>query len=128
MKFDFVAPFTERYRNTVTSEAPEPQNSDTNRCVTDLSAPTVRDGMVLSIDLFTSLDDSSGSTHDDRSVKTKDHKLYTTQNVDQPFHMSGTSSGSVSPRRLGSLHASATEQETSRRFNTSHYREERYIC
>lgn len=99
MKFDFVAPFTERYRNAVAPDEPEPQNSDENRCVADLSAPTVKDGMVLSIDLFTSLDDSSGSTHDDRSVKTKDHKLYTTQNVDQAFHMSGTSSGSDSPRR-----------------------------
>ena len=98
MKFDFVAPFTERYRSTIARSAAEPQVSDTNQCVADVSAPTVKDGMVLSIDLFTSLDDSSGSTHDDRSVKTKD-KLYTTQNMDDPIHMSGTSSRSVSSRK-----------------------------
>jgi Protein kinase domain len=112
MKFDFVAPFTERYRNTVTPDAVQLQNSDINQCVTDLSAPTVKEGMVLSIDLFTSLDDSSGSTHDSRSVRTKDHKLYTTQNVEQPFQMSGTSSGSVSPRRKPSITDDCTDTDS----------------
>ena len=102
MNFEFVAPFTEKYRNAIASDAAAMQNSVTDQCVNDLpppTTPTVRDGMVLSIDLFTSLDDSSGSHHDDKSVKTKDHKPNAAQCADDHTHMSGTSSDSVSPRK-----------------------------
>ena len=102
---DFVSQLKKKYLKVVKGEVVveqvgEAQTSEAFQVVAPRLSPTVREGIELSIDMFTSLDESTDShIHESTADSAKQIPLNNTLCIEDPPLASSNSSGSVSPAR-----------------------------
>ena len=110
MQFEFVAPFTKNYLKAVRSvesdvggsaeiKLDDPPNNNETSFSAEINVGGVRGEMVLSIDLFSSLDDSTESVVIPAKKLRARPKQLNTLCLDDPLLISSSSSSSCSPKK-----------------------------